>query len=80
VETRCIEGAIKTLTVKRDSRWDIYLYLACETEESPVEPRSGESVGFDFGLKTSLKASDGVDAISPLTFPEFAPKRSYLSN
>ncbi len=67
-QSRDVEGTIKTLTVKRDSLGDIYLYLTCETEESPVEPRSGESVGFDFGLQTFLKASDGADVISPLFF------------
>jgi putative transposase len=67
-KSREIEGKIKTLTVKRDSLGDIYLYLACETEESPVEPRSGKSVGLDFGLQTFLKASDGEDVISPLFF------------
>jgi putative transposase len=67
---REVEGKIKTLTVKRDSLGDIYLYLTCETEESPVEPRSGESVGFDFGLKMFLKASDGEDAEAPLFFKQ----------
>jgi putative transposase len=67
---REVEGKIKTLTVKRDSLGDIYLYLTCETEEGPVEPRSGESVGFDFGLKMFLKASDGEDAEAPLFFKQ----------
>jgi putative transposase len=69
-KSREIEGEIKTLTVKRDTLGDIYIYLTCETEESPVEPRSGKSVGFDFGLKTFLKASDGNDVLSPLFFKQ----------
>jgi putative transposase len=67
-KSREVEGKIKTLTVKRDSLGDIYLYLACETEESPGESRSGGSVGFDFGLRTFFKASDGNDVLSPMFF------------
>jgi putative transposase len=69
-KSREIEGEIKTLTVKRDTLGDIYIYLTCETEEAFVELRSGKSVGFDFGLKTFLKASDGNDVLSPLFFKQ----------
>lgn len=69
-KSREIEGEIKTLTVKRDTLGDIYIYLTCETEETFVELRSGKSVGFDFGLKTFLKASDGNDVLSPLFFKQ----------
>jgi putative transposase len=68
--SRDTDGKIKTLTVKRDALGDIYIYLVCETEESPVELRSGQSVGFDFGLKTFLKASDGNDVLPPLFFKQ----------
>jgi putative transposase len=67
-KSREIEGTVKTLTVKRDKLGDIYIYLTCGTKEALVEPRSGKSVGFDFGLKTFLKGSDGEDIESPLFF------------
>ena len=63
--SRRIEGKVKTVTVKRDSVGDIYVYLMCEVQSTPVETRTGKSVGFDFGLKTFLTASDGHDVISP---------------
>ena len=69
-KSRDIEGKIKTLTVKRDSLGDIYIYLTCETEEAPVEPRSGKSVGLDFGLKKFLAVSDGKIIESPLFFKQ----------
>lgn len=69
-KSRDIEGRIKTLTVKRDSVGDIYIYLTCETEEAAVEPRSGKSVGLDFGLKKFLTASDGKIIESPLFFKQ----------
>ncbi|MDI3534750.1 MAG: putative transposase [Thermosediminibacterales bacterium] len=69
-KSRDIEGKVKTLTVKRDSLEDIYIYLTCETEEAVVESRSGKSVGLDFGLKKFLTASDGKIIESPLFFKQ----------
>ena len=49
---RRIEGKIKTVTVKKDSVGDIFIYFSCELpEENEVIPRLGESIGFDFGFK-----------------------------
>ena len=50
-KSREIEGIIKTVTVKRDSLGDIYIFLACEVKQNEVIPRLGKSIGFDFGLK-----------------------------
>lgn len=70
-QSREIEGVIKTLTVKRDALGDIYLYFVCEQEQSyEVIARTGKSVGFDFGLKTFLTASDQQDVESPLFFKQ----------
>jgi len=63
-----IEGNIKTLTVKRDKLGDIYLYIVTDAENLKVAPRTGEIVGFDFGLKTFLTVSNGEDIESPLFF------------
>ncbi len=64
-KSRNIEGKIKTVTVKRDAVDDIYVYLCCEVQLEPVGARTGKSVGFDFGLKRFLTASDGHDITSP---------------
>jgi len=69
-KSRNIEGTVKTVTVKRDSLGDIYIYVVCETSKNEVLPRTGKSVGFDFGLKTFLKSSDGEDIISPEFFKQ----------
>ena len=71
-QSREIDGKIKTLTVKRDALGDIYLYFVCETSENKVLARTGKSVGFDFGLKIFLNASDGRDIASPLFFKQNA--------
>lgn len=78
-KSREIEGKIKTLTVKRDPLGDIYIYLVCEQEKTPVQSRSGKSVGFDFGLKTFLTASDGNNVEAPLFFKENSAKIKKLN-
>ena len=69
-KSREIDGKIRTLTIKRDALGDIYIYFVCETTENKVLARTGKSVGFDFGLKKFLNASDGNDIVSPLFFKQ----------
>lgn len=71
-KSREINGRIKTVTIKRDTLGDIYLYFAVETNENEILARTGKSVGFDFGLKKFLTASDGNDIVSPLFFKQNA--------
>lgn len=67
-KSRNIEGKIKTITIKRDAVGDIYIYLVCDFSEQEVVARTGKSVGYDFGLKKFLTASDEKDIESPLFF------------
>jgi putative transposase len=72
-KSREVEGDIKIVTIKRDSINDLYIYFICEIKDdvnNSIETRTGKIVGFDFGLKTYLKASDGNDIESPLFFKE----------
>ncbi|MCQ2373513.1 MAG: transposase [Phascolarctobacterium sp.] len=71
-KSREFEGKIKTLTIKRDALADIYIYVVCQIEENEVLARTGEMVGFDFGLKKFLTASNGKDIEAPLFFKENA--------
>ena len=71
-KSREIRGKIKQLTVKRDTLGDVYIYFICENEDNEVLARTGKSVGFDFGLKTFLTASDGKDIKAPLFFRQNA--------
>jgi len=69
-KSRDIEGNVKTLTIKRDSVGDLYVIITTDvnTSSEEVTSRTGKSVGFDFGLKMFLTASDGTDIESPLFF------------
>ena len=72
LKSRAIKGTVKTVTIKRDALGDIYLYFVCETVENEGLARTGKSVGYDFGLKQFLTASDGKDRTSPLFFKQNA--------
>ena len=67
-QSRKIEGRVKTVTIKRDNVGDIYVYLVCDVQCDIVKPRTGKSVGLDFGLKQFLTASDGRDIKPPYFF------------
>ena len=73
-QSRRIEGKVKTVTVKRDAVGDIYVYFACEVQCEPAGTRTGKRVGFDFGLKIFLTASDGQDINSPDFFMQNAKR------
>lgn len=53
-KSRNIEGKIKTVTVKRDSLNDIYIFFSCECEQIEVVPRLDKSIGFDFGFHDKM--------------------------
>ena len=69
-KSRNIKGKIKTITIKRDNLGDIYIFVVCKIEANKVLARTGKSVGFDFGLKKFLTASDGKDYIAPQFFKQ----------
>ena len=78
-KSRGIVGNIKRLTVKRDTLGDIYLFVIVDTTESKSVARTGKIVGFDFGLKVFLTASNGQDVVSPLFFKRSINKISKAS-
>ena len=49
-------------------RRDIYVYFVTDAKKIEIETRTGQRVGFDFGLKKFLTASNGRDVTSPLFF------------
>lgn len=64
-KSREIQGKIKTVTVKRDSLGDVYIFVVTDHTELSNELMTGETAGFDFGLKTFLTVSDGTRIESP---------------
>ena len=69
-KSREIQGAIKTVTIKRDSLGDMYIGIVCQMPANEVLLRTGKSVGYDFGLKTFLTASDDHDVLSSEFFKQ----------
>jgi len=77
-----IDGAIKTLTVKRDTLGDIYILITLDDYSNPKHTTSGKSVGMDFGLKTFLTMFDGFcldKKVSPLYFLQLINKLRLLN-
>jgi putative transposase len=68
-KSRDIPAGIKTLTVKRDALGDLYLYFVVEEEiDQSNQAMTGNSAGFDFGLRTFLVTSTGQEIESPLYY------------
>jgi putative transposase len=67
-KSREIEGKVKTITVKRDPLGDVYIFVVTDHTEFSNEFMTGETAGFDFGLKTFLTVNDGTQIESPEFF------------
>jgi len=68
-KSRDIPIDIKTVTIKRDSLGNFWLYFVVEQELGQGNRiLTGNSAGFDFGLKTFLTSSDGQEIESPLYY------------
>ncbi len=68
-KSRDIPKAIKTVTIKRDTLGNLYLYFVVQEEVGQNhQVMTGNSAGFDFGLKTFLVPSIGDEIESPLYF------------
>ena len=72
VAHRPYEGTIKTVSIKRDNCGDFWLCIVCAKPASEIEPREGNAIGYDFGLKTFLTGSDGSRIESPRFFEQNA--------
>ena len=60
---------VKTVVVKRDRVGDLWLCITAKCDSRPkVVVKTGETAGFDFGLKTYLTVSDGTRHESPLFY------------
>ena len=67
---RDYKGIIRTVTIKRDKCGDYFLTIVTDHVEKQSLPKTGSSVGIDFGLKTFLTLSDGQQIESPRFFEQ----------
>ena len=68
-KSREILGNPKRCTIKRDSVGDVWLIILTDHVDTDLGlPTTGNSAGFDFGLKTYLTGSDYNDYASPQFF------------
>lgn len=64
--SRMAKGKVKTVTVKRDRVGDWYVVIVTDYERSQDIQKTGRAIGFDFGMKHFLTASDGTTIDAPL--------------
>ena len=67
---RAILGDIKTVTIKRDGLYELYLCFSVEVQDPQPQPASGNMAGFDFGLRSFLTVCDGAVSYE-IGSPEF---------
>jgi putative transposase len=79
VKHRPMGGQIKTLTVKRDSVGRLWLIFSVIEKVATGEARTGQSGGFDFGLKTFLTDDEGKSHSSPLFYTRTLRKTRRLN-
>lgn len=73
-KSREIEGIVKTVTVKRNSLGEIYIFLVCQVaQQNEVLHRMGKSIGFDFGFK-------GHILVAPTKEDDVAAPRFFRKN
>ena len=72
--SREIQGNVKQVTVKKDSVGDFYVTFTTDFASLEPEPKTGDTAGFDFGLKTLLTCSDGMKYESPQFYRNGAKK------
>lgn len=77
-KSRDILGKIKTVTIKRSKAGELYAYFVTDLEIEPNGITTGNSAGFDFGLKTFLTVSDGSSIQSPLFLKRMLNRKAKL--
>ena len=77
-KSRNIIGKVKTVTIKRSKAGELYACFVTDLEVEPSEAKSGNSAGFDFGLKTFLTVSDGTSIESPLFLKQALNRKAKL--
>lgn len=63
-----LKGKVKRVTIKRDRCGDIWFIVLTDWNDAGELPMTGNSAGYDFGLKTFLTRHDGARIESPQFF------------
>ncbi|MGB7339508.1 MAG: transposase [Phototrophicaceae bacterium] len=79
VKHREIGGTIKTVTVKRDTIGRLWLCFSVIENISVPAVSTGETGGFDFGLKTFLTDNNGKGYMSPEYFKQELNRIKHLN-
>ena len=77
--SRVFDGTVKTLTVKRNHKGELFVIICVEQAMMPkVGFETGKSAGFDFGLTTFLVDNEGEKYDSPMYLKQSIDELSEL--
>ncbi|MGL5871490.1 MAG: RNA-guided endonuclease InsQ/TnpB family protein [Xenococcaceae cyanobacterium] len=65
-QSREKSGKIKTVTIKRNSLGELFVFVVTDLIDKQVTIMTGKNAGFDFGLNVFLTCSDNTEIQSPL--------------
>lgn len=69
-KSREIKGKIKTVTIKRNSLGELFVFVVTDYVDNQISIATGNNAGFDFGCKVFLTCSEGFEIKSPLFFKQ----------
>lgn len=78
-KSREIQGKVKTVTIKRNSLGELFIFIVTDYVDKMSTIMSGNSAGFDLGLRTFLTCSDNTEIHSPLFFQQSLKKLKQAS-
>jgi putative transposase len=79
-QSREVLGTIKQVTISRDATGRHYVSFSCaDVPQSEPKPKTGETAGCDFGLKTFLTLSTGEKIQAPEPFKHSLRQIRYAS-
>jgi putative transposase len=78
-KSREIKGKIKTVTIKRNSLGELFIFVVTDFVDNQVLTMTGNRAGFDFGCKVFLTCSDNTEIKSPLFLKQSLKKLKLAS-
>ena len=78
-KSRELQGSVKTVTIKRNPLGELFMFVVTDFVDKKSTFMTGNSAGFDFGLRTFLTCSDNSEIQSPLFLKQSLKKLQVAS-
>ena len=78
-KSRNTQGSVKTVTIKRNPLGELFIFVVTDYVDKKSTFMTGNSAGFDFGLRTFLTCSNRSEIQSPLFLKQSLKKLQVAS-